>query len=155
MITVIWQDPTILTKDILFSSRAVEKCKVRHVTFVSDCWKQLKHVYIISQVGCWLDHRQDDEKYWVKLIFKIKKIVEDKLIRNHIQSNFVVCTAMGECSDIAPCCQSLLHIWLCLVAGCGLASAMWLSVGCYCSSPGRLGLFGSRDFGRSPNQATD
>ena len=47
-----------------------------------------------------------------------------------------------------------VHIWLYL-AGCGLASAMRLSVGCYCSSAGRQGLFRSRNSGRSPSSATD
>lgn len=44
----------------------------------------------------------------------------------------------------------LLHIWLCL-AGRGLTGAMWLSAGCYWSSPGRLHSL----HGRSPHQAAD
>lgn len=43
-----------------------------------------------------------------------------------------------------------LHIWLCL-AGRGLAGAMWLSAGCYWSSPGGLHSL----HGRSPDQAAD
>lgn len=148
MISAIWQDPAILTKDILLLSLAVGKCYVRWVTPVSGFGTQL------VQSQKWIGG-------WILVIYRLRCKILNKVDISGWKRwglddslpEFFVHMAAGEYSDIVPCCQSL-HIWLCL-AGCGLASAMWLSVGCYCSSPGRLGLFRSRDFGRSPNQATD